>query len=211
MHAHTHSHTRIYTHAQIQSCTVHTHTCTHKHTCTHVYTNTFYYSIDSLVWTTNLSAVMVRPFTKHVGPTLPIPRSPLEIFLLIFTTTILQSIVDQTNLCASQCMGASFDTWQQVTIHEMKAYMGFMILMGIIKPIPISDYWKRDETLNYAPISSRDRFLEIQRYLHFTDNSTLVPPGADGYDRLGKIRPVIRMINEHLLALYNPQQGSKHR
>ena len=104
-------------------------------------------------------------------------------------------------------MGASFDTWQQITIDEMKAYMGFMILMGIVKLPSISDYWKRDETFNYAPISSRitrDRFLVIQRYLHFADNSILVPPGADGYDRLEKIRPVIRMINEHLLALYNP-------
>ena len=87
--------------------------------------------------------------------------------------------------------------------------MGFMILMGVVKLPSISDYWKRDEIFNYRPISSRitrDRFFETQRYLHFSDNSTLVAPGEDGYDKLGKIRPIIRMLNESLQALYHPHK-----
>ena len=106
-------------------------------------------------------------------------------------------------------MGDAFDTWQQITIEELKAFMGFMILMGVVKLPSISDYWKRDEIFNYGPISSRitrDRFFEILRYLHFSDNSTLVAPGEDGYDKLGKIRPIIRMLNESLQALYYPHK-----
>ena len=101
-------------------------------------------------------------------------------------------------------MGERYDTWQQVTVDELKAYMGFMILKGIVKIPSLYDYWKRDDTLTYTPICSRitrDRFFEIQRYLHFSDNTTLADPDTDGYDRLGKIRPVIEMINERLLAL----------
>ena len=49
---------------------------------------------------------------------------------------------------------------------------------------------------------TRDRFL---RYLHFSDNTALVAPGEDGYERLGKIRPVIALINECLQAVYNSQ------
>ena len=94
-------------------------------------------------------------------------------------------------------------------MEELKAYFGFMILMGIVKLPSIADYWKRDEVFNYVPISSRitrDRFFEIQRYLHFSDNSPLVAPGNDGYDRLGKIRPVIEMILEQILTVYNPHK-----
>ena len=152
----------------------------------------------------------VRPFTSHFGPTLLIPCSPLHSFLLIFTTTILQWIVDQTNLFALQCMGEEkFDTWQQVSVEEIMAYMGFMILMGIVKLPSISDYWKRNEIFHYELIASRitrDRFFEIQRYLHFADNSNLADPGTDDYDRLGKIRPVIQMVNNELLTVYHPHK-----
>ena len=102
-----------------------------------------------------------------------------------------------------------FDTWQQVSVEEIMAYMGFMILMGIVKLPSISDYWKRNEIFHYEPIASRitrDRFFEIQRYLHFADNSNLADPGTDDYDRLGKIRPVIQMVNNELLTVYHPHK-----
>ena len=102
-----------------------------------------------------------------------------------------------------------FEVWQQVLVEEIMAYMGFMILMGIVKLPSIPDYWKRNEIFHYEPIASRitrDRFFEIQRYIHFSGNSTLADPGTDGYDRLGKIRPVIEMINEELLTLYHPHK-----
>ena len=66
--------------------------------------------------------------------------------------------------------------------------------MGINILPSIKDYWKRDPLFHYAPITDRiirDCFLEISRYLHFVDNNTLQPRGSDGYDRLGKVRPLI--------------------
>ena len=44
-----------------------------------------------------------------------------------------------------------FQYWEEVTVEEIKAYIGFMILMGIAKLTAISDYWKLDEVLHYAP------------------------------------------------------------
>ena len=38
---------------------------------------------------------------------------------------------------------------------------------------------------------SRQRFRDISRYLHFVDNTQLVSRGQPGYDKLGKVRPVI--------------------
>ena len=91
---------------------------------------------------------------------------------------------------------------------------GFMILIGVVKLPSIADYWKRDDIFYYAPISgriTRDRFFELQKYLNFSNNSTLVAPGTDGYDRLGKIRPIINMVNERLLTLYHPHKQALMR
>ena len=73
------------------------------------------------------------------------------------------------------------------------AYMGFMMLMGLVKLPSMYDYWGRDEVFHYSAIAgriTRDRFCELHRFLHFVDNCTLSTPGTPGYDNLGKIRPI---------------------
>jgi hypothetical protein len=45
-----------------------------------------------------------------MGPKVLIPASPVQIFNFFFTIEILEYIVQQTNLYASECMGAvAFD------------------------------------------------------------------------------------------------------
>ena len=92
-------------------------------------------------------------------------------------------------------------------MEELKAYFGFMLLMGLYTKPAISDYWRRDRFVNYAPISdpiSRDRFYDIHHYLHFADNSHLLLPGEPGYDRLGKVRVIMERIQERFLDIYKP-------
>ena len=142
-------------------------------------------------WKTNYEFVQVEPFTEATGPTTAIPTAISEIFQLFFSLGILQHIVDQTNLYASQVMGDSqFATWEQVTIEELKAYFGFMILMGLNQLPALFDYWRLDVIYHYSPIASRisrKRFLYISRYLHFADNEELLPPADPNFDKLGKV------------------------
>ena len=66
--------------------------------------------------------------------------------------------------------------------------------MSIAHVPVLEDNWKRDPVLRYAPIAdciSRDRFRDISRYLHFADNSSLIPRGIPGLDCLDKVRPVL--------------------
>ena len=93
------------------------------------------------------------------------------------------------------------------TVEELQAYMGFMILMGLVKMPSLCDYWKKDDMYHYAPIASRisrDRFFELSRYLHFADNSTLAPPGSPEYNKLGKVQPVLDKLRHSFLSVYNP-------
>ena len=46
--------------------------------------------------------------------------------------------------------------------------------------------------------------MEIGRYLHFVDNSTLAPLGSNGYDWLGKVRPLLEYLSVQFTALHNP-------
>ena len=112
-----------------------------------------------------------------------------------------------SNKYASECLGEKFSSWQQITFDELLAYMGFMILMGIVQLPAIQDYWKTTNIFHYMPVASRisrTRFFELHRYLHFVDNSTLSPPGSPGYDRLGKIAPIIAMLSDQFAAVCNP-------
>lgn len=158
-------------------------------------------------WSSSLESVTVKPFEHHTGPTVPIPCSVLGIFSLFFTEELWRYIVDQTNLYAQQCMGdEKYMTWNKVTVEEMKAFYGFTILMGVIRLPSLHDYWRSDNYFHYAPIASRitrDRFLELRRYLHFADNSTLAPPGTEGYNKLGKVQPLLDAIVEKCRSLYN--------
>ena len=118
--------------------------------------------------------------------------------------------MDESNRYALQVMGQErFDKWTQITLPELRAYMGFCILMGINRLPCIEDYWRRDPALHYAPIAdriTRDRFRDISRYLHFVNNNTLVPQGSPGHDRLGKVRPVMDHLSAKFAELYNPHR-----
>ncbi len=127
--------------------------------------------------------------------------------MLFFNCSLLEMIVDQTNKYAAECLGDRYSTWQTITVEELQAYMGFMILMGLVKLPSIYDYWQKDEVFHYSPVASRisrDRFFEIHRYLHFADNSTLAAPGTPAYDKLGKIRPIITALKDTFSNMYEP-------
>ena len=130
-----------------------------------------------------------------------------DIFLLLFTSSLLEHIVEQSNKYAAECMGERFETWQCITVEELCAYMGFMILMGLVKLPSIYDYWRKDEVYHYEAVASgisRDRFFELHRYLHFVDNSTISAPGTPEYDKLGKVGPIIATLSKQFAAVYEP-------
>ena len=161
-------------------------------------------------WSSNLTSLTIGDFNSPVGPTVPIPETASEVFDLMFTPSFMDMIVEQSNLYAKQVMGdEKYASWEKITREELRAYLGFCVLMGIAHLPALDDYWSTDPTLHYSPIAdriSRDRFREISRYLHFVDNTTLPPRGSPGYDRLGKVRPVIDHLSKRFTDLYEPHR-----
>ena len=93
-------------------------------------------------------------------------------------------------------------------MQELKALLGFHILMAINYLPSLDDYWRRDPLFHYALIANRitrDRFRELSRYLHFVNNDSLLPGDAPDYDRLGKVQPVVDHLSTKFAALYEPR------
>lgn len=161
-------------------------------------------------WSSNLTPLTIGDFKSTVGPTVPVPETASQVFDLMFTPSFLDTIVEQSNLYAKQVMEEEkYASWEKLTREELRAYLGFCILMGVVHLPALDDYWSTDPTLHYSPIAdriSRDRFREISRYIHFVDNTTLPERGTPGYDRLGKVRPVIDHLSKRFTDLYEPHK-----
>ena len=102
-----------------------------------------------------------------------------------------------------------YNSWN-TTMEELKAFIGFSVLMGINRLPSIDDYWSKDPLLHYAPISNRIprwRFREISRYLHFVNNDDLAPQGDPMHDRLGKVQPLIEYLSSKFSSLYHPSKN----
>jgi hypothetical protein len=152
------------------------------------------------------SPVTVAPFMGETGPAVPISSNPIELFSLFFDDEVIDFIVRETNLYAQQCLAETTKTWS-TNAAEIRAYIGFNILMGIVRLPEIRDYWAKDEKLHYSPIASRisrSRFEDIVRYLHFADNSSLPSRGEEGYHRLQKVQPIITAMKQRCTSLYQP-------
>ena len=146
----------------------------------------------------------MTPCSEQAGPRVQLPSDPLGLFSLFFDDTLVDLIVEETNRYAEQTLQGT-EEWS-TDAAEIRAYMGFMILMGINHLPEIRDYWSTNEYLHYAPIAdriSRDRFEQITRFLHFTDDS-LPSRGEEGFSRLQKVDPVINHLKDKFKSTYYP-------
>ena len=170
-------------------------------------------SSSNRTWSGIDSDVHVNPFTNPVGPAIIIQDN---LFLEFFSNELISLIVTETNRYAKQCLESRQDNdenelhWE-TNEEEIKAYIGFTLLMGLNRVSDLYDYWSTNTVFHYFPIASRisrKRFLEVKRYLYFVDNTKLIPHGKDGYDKLGKIKPVIEAVREKSIKNFMPHRES---
>ena len=168
-------------------------------------------SSDNISWDgDNNPTAVVKDFKGHVkpyGPTFPTPSSILEIFLLFFKHNLLEMIVTETNRYASLCLKDKYNDWEKITIDELQAHFGFMILTGIARLPSIRDYWRNDEAFHYRSIADRisqTRFLQIHRFLHFVDNVTLPAYGDTSCTKIQKVKPILTYLSDVSGSLFTP-------
>ena len=112
--------------------------------------------------------------------------SPEDLFTLFFTDSVINHIIQCTNINAesiradpitSRAQNIRFHDsynqrlWKPVTSSEILAYLGILIYMGIHIEPHISNYWNTDEEASpvHHPVRntmSRTRWTQIHRYFH---------------------------------------------
>ena len=145
--------------------------------------------------------VHVNNFEKDTGPTNILPPEDL-----------IELIVNETNLNAEQkqrAAGRQDQNWTPVNGTDIRAYFGIRILQGT-KTLPSErHFWSRNKYLHVKKVSdtmTRNRYLKINKYLHFNDATTAVPRDHEGHDKLHQICPLIERLTETFSAEYKPNK-----
>jgi len=149
--------------------------------------------------------------------------NPIHYFSLLITENILNDVIGFANKKArtkeaidtfrtirhrkrlQKITKSHSKPWKDLDLTETKAYFGILILMGIVTKPTLKDYWTTStlfETPGVMKIMSRDRFLQISKYINFYD-----PENIDVTDPLHKISCFIQHVIVNSQLLYYPEQN----
>jgi len=100
------------------------------------------------------------------------------------------------------------NNWVPTDRSEMRAFIGVMMAMGLLKKPTIESYWNKGDSFllhspSFSQVFSRNRFQNILRFLHCNDNTQAAPRGSPEYDPGYKIRPVFDILNNTFDRKYN--------
>ena len=94
----------------------------------------------------------------------------VDFFQLLIIT--LGNILRETNCYACQSLRArnkDVRSWKEISLEELKAFLGLLICMSIHRLPSLRDYWSSDWVLGvpeFAKVMPRNRFLEIWNNVH---------------------------------------------
>ncbi|CAC5400023.1 unnamed protein product [Mytilus coruscus] len=136
-----------------------------------------------------------RDFEERIGPCgFEANFSPVDYFDKFLKTEdddLIDRIVDETNRYANQCQTTENPTrharsneWSPVSYAEMRAFIGLVLAMGIVKKTSIESYWEASATI-------QQQFQEVSQ-----DTTPL-----------HKINPVVEFFNEVFELNYRLSQN----
>lgn len=169
---------------------------------------------DQPTWLADVQNIDRSPFTERSGPshTLQETASELDYFQLYFPVGLFEKIVNETNKFAAE-QNVDHDivdvNWIETSVAEMSAFLGMLIIMGIMKAPDYSFYWSNDNFLSNEGIKNvmpRRRFEKLLQYLHLNDDNTNFPADHPNHDKLHKIRPILDQVLENIKKSYKPRQ-----
>lgn len=116
------------------------------------------------------------------------------IFEKFFDEEVFEMIILNTKLYASQHNYHDF----QITVGELKIFLGVLLLSGYHSLPRERLYWSLDEDCHVSITSkamSRNRFMEIKKFLHFCDNEAT----TNSTDKMFKLRPLADLLTKKFL------------
>ena len=151
---------------------------------------------------------------QNVGPNVgEIPQSELDSFQNFMSDEILMQIVKATNAYAviylnnkSLTSSSIWYQWKDLTLPELKAYLGIILKMAIVEKSDVKDYFSKKWTEYYPfflDVFSRCRFLQIHWMLHVKSPE----PTTGVVTQSSKISNVVEYIQQKCLLNFTPRQN----
>ncbi|MEW8548513.1 MAG: transposase, partial [Candidatus Thiodiazotropha sp.] len=139
----------------------------------------------------------------------PEEAQPYHYFSMLWGDEMWQHLVTETNRYAEQERlrnppPPNAAKWVPVDVPTLKAFIGLVFSMGIIKLPHRYDYWRQKRVMfrtAFNNIMPRNKFSQIWRYLHLHDSQA---PPPDQPDKLLKIRWFIDYLNDKCSKAYAP-------
>ena len=123
---------------------------------------------------------------------------PINYFKIFIDLTLINHIVDQSNLCAAQVNLASP---LELSCDAFDKFLAVVCLMSIVALPHLRLYWLLDLAVcQVKNILSRKQFEQIKQFVHFNDNTTeMLSPTDANFDQLFKVKPLL----DHLQKKFN--------
>ena len=157
-----------------------------------------------ITWQKKEPSSMNFPYTGTPGPTASTStlanESPVQLFHRYFTDDVWMLIVEETNRFASANVGHTPHArpWHDATVPELKAFLGMLILMGILELPRLEMYWQTKyrliATSGISSIMSRVRFEQLFRFLHLANSANHLPATDPSHDKLFKVRRLLDLV-----------------
>ncbi|CAM5101812.1 unnamed protein product [Eretmochelys imbricata] len=158
-------------------------------------------------WIPTLRDAPPPDFKDSFGPTRKMPQtaSAMDFFQLFVPDNVLKNMVVQTNMYAKKYQErfGKDDAWMDVTLTEMKAFLGYMISTSIHHCESVLSIWSSGFYSNrsIALIMTQPRFEKILKYFHIVAfRSSQMTHG------LYKIQPFLDSLQYGFDSAFRPSQ-----
>ncbi|KAK2909608.1 pogo transposable element with ZNF domain [Channa argus] len=154
----------------------------------------------------------IIPFTQLSGPHHCLSKNSdaIDFFNLLFPAALVELITSETNTHAKTCkfLGSCQPDWVPVTTHEIKGFIGLVILMGIQNLPDPSHYWSwchYDNSYTFYRAMSFKRFKQIAANIRMGSFATEECRGTKNpSDSLHIFRPMLDILGGAVWNAYRP-------
>ncbi|XP_006638463.1 piggyBac transposable element-derived protein 5 [Lepisosteus oculatus] len=158
-------------------------------------------------WSDALRDITVPLYKDTCGPTqkMPVTASAMDFFQLFVPDNAIQNMVTQTNMYAKKYQErfGSDEGWCNVTLSEMKAFLGYVTSTSIHRCESVLSIWSSGFFSNksIALIMTQARFEKILKYFHIVAFRS-----SQASQGLYKIQPFLDSLKQSFECAFRPSQ-----